>query len=121
MKKNYVLLAVLLVSITAFVCSSFISIKTESMTNSGVVYLDVQYWGYMGGTASIQNTDTGQTYQIVAPDTQGSVDVPYGNYVVTSCSNNYCERGLINESTPIGTTFTLDGDNPSYGLYTRCY
>lgn len=86
--------------------------------------LDVSYVSSIGGgTASITNTDTNVIFNINAIDTSGDVEVPYGNYVLTSASTNSCNSPLMSSvTTSTGdTNFSIDSNNNSFTIYVSCY
>ena len=88
----------------------------------GYVTLEVSYMQTMGGSATIQNTDTNTYYYITAVDTYGQIEVPYGNYILVSAGTNSCGSPLIHSvTTSTGTDyFTIDASN-SFTIYASCY
>ncbi|MDQ7947462.1 MAG: hypothetical protein REI78_09090 [Pedobacter sp.] len=88
----------------------------------GYVTLEVSYLQTMGGTATIQNTDTGLYYYLNAVDTFDQIQVPYGNYVLVSAAANSCNPPLISGvTTSTGYwSFVIDASN-SFTIYASCY
>lgn len=96
----------------------------KNKTTSGTVILEVSNVSFgMGGSASITNTDTSITYDLSAIDTFGSIDVPYGNYVLNSATTNSCNNPLLNGvTTSTGSyNFVIDSNNQSFTIYASCY
>lgn len=99
---------------------SLTSLKNKD--DVGYVTLEVSYLQTMGGSATIQNTDTGQYYYVTAVDTYGQAEVPYGNYVLVSAGTNACNSPLISSvTTSTGSwSFVIDASN-SFTIYASCY
>lgn len=114
MKKLIIQLAVVF---AFFALSSF-----KGQFTTGTVYLEVSSFSGYGGSATIQNTDTNVYYDITAVDTQGSADVPYGNYVVVSAGTP-CNPPFIHQVTTSNglMNFVIDADNPGFTITANCY
>ncbi|MEE1946726.1 hypothetical protein VRU48_16495 [Pedobacter sp. KR3-3] len=114
MKKLFISLAVVF---AFFALSSF-----KGQFTMGSVSLEISSFSGHGGSATIQNTDTNVYYDITAVDTQGSIDVPYGNYIVASAGTP-CSPPFIHQvTTSTGSmTFVIDADTPGFTIMANCY
>lgn len=108
----------LAVALTFFSFSSF-----KGKTSTGYVTLEVSSVGSGGGSATVINTDTNVSYNIIAVDTYGQTEVPEGNYILSSAGTNSCPSPLIQGlTTSTGEfSFVIDADNPGFTIMASCY